>query len=108
MKAPVKIGLIGSQCISAIHAEALKHCAQAHLAAVASSTPGNADSFATRFDIAHAFIVYRQLLARPEIQMVVGGVPNHLHGQAVLAAAATGKHAVIEKPLCLNLAQATG
>ena len=49
---------------------------------------------------------YSDLLARPEIQLVVVGVPNHLHCQIVLDAAAAGKHVVIEKPLCLNLAEA--
>lgn len=106
MKPPVNVGLIGSQFISAIHAEALKHCAHVHLAAVASPTPGNAQAFAQRFGIPAAFTDYRQLLARPEIQMVVVGVPNHLHCQVVLDAAAAGKHIVIEKPLCLNLAEA--
>jgi predicted dehydrogenase len=42
----------------------------------------------------------------PEIRMVVVGVPNDLHCQVVLDAAAAGKHVVIEKPLCLNLAEA--
>ena len=106
MKAPVQVGLIGSQFISSIHAESLQHCAQARLAAVASPTPGNAESFAKRFGIPRAFTDYRQLLAQPEIQLVVVGVPNHLHCQVVLDAASAGKHIVIEKPLCLNLAEA--
>src|SRR5438067_1912172 len=105
-KRPVEVGLIGSQFISAIHAESLKHCPQAKIAAVASPTPGNAARFAGRFGISKACTDYRELLAAPEIQMVVVGVPNDLHCQVVLDAAAAGKHVVIEKPLCLNLAQA--
>lgn len=106
MKQPVRVGLIGSQFISTIHAESLKHCSQAILAAVASPTPGNADKLAQRFAIPAPFEDYRQLLARSDIQMVVVGAPNHLHCQIVLDAAAAGKHVVIEKPLCLNLAEA--
>ena len=41
----------------------------------------------------------------PEIDMVVLGLPNDLHCEAVLAAAAAGKHVVVEKPLALNLAE---
>ena len=37
---------------------------------------------------------------------MVVGVPNHLHCQITLDAAAAGKHVVCEKPLCLNLAEA--
>ena len=38
--------------------------------------------------------------------MVVVGVPNDLHCAVTLDAAAAGKHVVMEKPLCLNLAEA--
>ena len=38
--------------------------------------------------------------------MVVVGAPNDLHCEIVVAAAAAGKHVVIEKPLCLNLNEA--
>ena len=95
MKPPVQVGLIGSQFISSIHAGSLRHCPQAVLAAVASPTPGNAARFAQRFGIPCALTDYRDLLARPEIQLVVVGVPNHLHCQIVLDAAAAGKHIVI-------------
>jgi predicted dehydrogenase len=73
---PVQVGLIGSQFISTIHAESLQRCPQARIAAVASPTPGNAARFADRLGIPSAFTNFRQLLAVPEIQMVVVGVPN--------------------------------
>ncbi len=38
--------------------------------------------------------------------MVVLGVPNDLHCEVTLNAAAAGKHVVCEKPMCLNLAEA--
>ena len=106
MKSPVPVGLIGSQFISTIHAEALQHCPHAVLSAVASPTPGHATQFAQKFGIPVALTDYRQLLDRPEIQLVVIGAPNDLHCQMVIDAAAAGKHVVVEKPLCLNLAEA--
>jgi predicted dehydrogenase len=42
----------------------------------------------------------------PEIDMVVVGAPNRFHCQIALDAAAAGKHIVMEKPLCMNLAEA--
>lgn len=105
-KAAVGVGLIGSQFISSIHAEALRSCSQAAVSAVASPTPGNAAKFAERFGIARSFIDYRQMLELADLDMVVVGAPNHLHCQIALDAAAAGKHIVIEKPLCLNLAEA--
>ena len=106
MEQPVRVGIIGSQFISTIHAEALKRCAHAEIVAVASRTPKHVKEFASKFGIPQTFTDYRQLLARPEIDMVVVGVPNDLHCQVVLDAAAAGKHVVIEKPLCLNLMEA--
>lgn len=106
MPPPVRIGLIGSQFISSVHAEALRQCPQAVLAAVASPTPGHAENFAQRFGIPDAYRDSRELLARPDIQMVVIGAPNDLHCAMTLEAAAAGKHVVVEKPLCLNLAEA--
>jgi myo-inositol 2-dehydrogenase/D-chiro-inositol 1-dehydrogenase len=106
MQSPVRVGIIGSQFISTIHADALQRCAHAEIVAVASRTRQHAQKFASKFNIPRTFTDYRQLLALPEIDLVVVGVPNDLHCQIALDAAAAGKHIVMEKPLCLNLAEA--
>jgi predicted dehydrogenase len=106
MSRKIKVGIIGSQFISHIHTISLKRCAEAELFAVASPTPGNAQSFAARHGIPHHFTDYTKLLAMPEVDMVVVGAPNHVHCAITVAAAAAGKHVVMEKPLCLNLAEA--
>jgi len=46
------------------------------------------------------------MLAMDEIDMVVVGAPNFAHCEITLKAAKAGKHVVVEKPLCLNLADA--
>lgn len=102
----VQVGLIGSGFISSIHAEALKQCVEAELVAVASATPVKAESFARARGIAHHFNDYRRLLEMKELDLVVLGVPNDLHCEITVAAAAAGKHIVLEKPMCLNLAEA--
>lgn len=106
MPQKVRVGLIGSRFISTIHAESLHRCAHAEIVAVASTTPKHVKEFAAKFGIPRAFSDYRQMLAQPDIDMVVVGVPNQLHCQVALDAAAAGKHVVMEKPLCLNLAEA--
>ncbi|HZR18312.1 MAG TPA: Gfo/Idh/MocA family oxidoreductase [Verrucomicrobiae bacterium] len=105
-KDKVRVGLVGSGFISAIHADALKRSADAELLAVASPTPGKAQSFAKQHGMAQHFTDYRKLLELDEIDLVVIGIPNDLHCDAVLQAAAAGKHIVLEKPMCLNLADA--
>jgi predicted dehydrogenase len=102
----VRIGLVGSQFISTIHAESFKRVAGAELFAVASPTGDNAQEFARRHGVRHAFTDYRELLEAPEVDLVVLGCPNHLHCSFTELAAAAGKHVICEKPLCLNLAEA--
>jgi predicted dehydrogenase len=106
MSRKINVGLIGSQFISSIHADSVKRCSDANLFAVASPTAGNAQTFAQRFQMPHAFQDYKKMLEMPEVAMVVLGVPNDLHCQIALDCLAAGKHVVLEKPLCLNLAEA--
>jgi predicted dehydrogenase len=102
----VRVGLIGSQFISALHAEALRACATAELVAVDSPTAGHAQAFAARFGIPQVFTDYRRLVEFEEVDLIVLGAPNDLHCPMTLAAAAAGKHVVCEKSLCMNLAEA--
>lgn len=103
---PVCVGLVGSQFVSTIHAEALKRVPGAELFAVVSPTGDHAEQFARCHGIPRHFRDYRKLLEAPEIDMVVLGCPNRLHCEFTEQAAAAGKHVVCEKPLCLTLAEA--
>lgn len=106
MDKKVGIGLIGSQFVSSIHAEAIKTVADAALLAVCSPTEGHARQFAEKHGIPHYFTDVTHMLALPDIDMVVIGAPNIFHCELTLAAAQAGKHVVVEKPLCMNLAEA--
>jgi predicted dehydrogenase len=106
MKDRIGVGLIGSGFISAIHADALKRCADAQIVAVTSPSTGKAEAFAKKFSIPHHFNDYQKLLEMDEVDLVVIGIPNDRHCEATLAAAAAGKHIVLEKPMCLTLAEA--
>jgi myo-inositol 2-dehydrogenase / D-chiro-inositol 1-dehydrogenase len=102
----VRVGLVGSGFISAIHADSLKRCADAEIVAVASPTKGKAQGFAEKYKIPHHFTDYRKLLDLKEVDLVVIGIPNDLHCEFTVNAAAAGKHIVLEKPMCLTLAEA--
>ena len=104
--AKVKVGLIGTGFIADIHAAAFAMVTDAQVVAVASPAPGKAKAFAGQRGIPKAFEDYRDLLALKEIEMVVLGLPNHLHAQAASDAAEAGKHVVCEKPLCRTLQEA--
>jgi predicted dehydrogenase len=106
MNEKVRVGLVGSGFITSIHADALRRCAGAEIVAVASPTRGKAAAFARRHGIPRHFTDYRKLLELDEVDLVVVGVPNDLHCEVTLNAAGAGKHIVLEKPMCLNLAEA--
>ena len=65
MATPVSVGLIGSQFISAVHAEAVRACPPARRAAVASPTPGHAARLAQRFGIPQVELPFATTAARP-------------------------------------------
>lgn len=107
MSKTVKIGLIGSGFIADIHAHAIREFVpNAEVVAVASKTPGKASRFARERGISSAFEDYRDLLAMPDIDLVMMGVPNDLHCQIACDSARAGKHVVCEKPLCRTLEEA--
>jgi predicted dehydrogenase len=106
MEKKVGVGLVGSQFISTIHAEALRRVADAEVLAVMSPTEGHAKGFAEKFGIPRHFTNLEDMLAMDGLDMVVIGAPNNLHCDITLKAAAAGKHVVVEKPLCMNLGEA--
>src|SRR5207253_7249347 len=101
----VRVGLIGSGFITAIHFEALRHIAGAPVIAVASPSPGHAERFAGELGIPHHFSDYRAVLDLKEVDLVVLGLPNDRHCEVTCRAAEAGKHVVVEKPMALNLAE---
>ncbi len=100
----VGVGIIGSQFISSIHARALQTVREAELIAAASPTKAHVENFGRQFGIPKTFTDYRGVLDCPEVDVIVVGIPNDLHCEVVTAAAAAGKHVIIEKPFALNLA----
>ena len=102
----IGIGLIGSQFISTIHAEALKMVSDASIVAVMSPTKSNVKKFAAQFNIPNWYTNLDDFLVNETIDLVVIGAPNYLHCEITLKVAKAKKHLVVEKPLCLNLHEA--
>jgi predicted dehydrogenase len=70
--------------------------------AIASRSLSRAQSTADMLGIERAHGSYEDLLADPEIEAVYIPLPNHLHAEWAIAAAAAGKHVLCEKPLALT------
>jgi predicted dehydrogenase len=49
---------------------------------------------------------WRRVVEHPDVNLIVVATPDALHHEAVMAAAAAGKHVVCEKPVGMNVAEA--
>ncbi|CAN0583516.1 unnamed protein product, partial [Laminaria digitata] len=109
---PVRVGLIGSGWISEQHIAACEASPHTQVVALADyprdrgGRAGRGEALASKAGIARYFADYHDMLADPEVEMVTVGLPNALHAEVTLAALDAHKHVVVEKPLCLSLADA--
>jgi predicted dehydrogenase len=101
------VALLGAGFIADIHAESYhRFVPDARVTAVYSRTDARARAFAERHHIPRWFTDVDRLIAEAECEIVDVCVPNRLHHRAVLAAAAAGKHVIIEKPFAMTLEEA--
>jgi predicted dehydrogenase len=73
---------------------------------VYSRTESRGRAFSERWDIPEFTTDMAAAIRHPETDVVVVGIPNHLHEEAVAAVAAAGKAVLVTKPLGRNAAEA--
>jgi myo-inositol 2-dehydrogenase / D-chiro-inositol 1-dehydrogenase len=102
-----RVALLGTGFIASIHAECYERFVHdAQVVAVYSRSMEKAQAFSVKHGIKSAFDDMNALLLQTDCDVIDICLPNHLHYDTCLAAARAGKHVIIEKPLCLSLAQA--
>ena len=85
---------------------AIQRARRTRVVAVASREPGRATEYAAALGIARTHGSYEALLADPEVDAVYIPLPNDMHLEWTLKAAAAGKHVLCEKPLAMSSADA--
>jgi predicted dehydrogenase len=98
MKSKHGFGIIGLGAIAGIHAAALRQMDNAELTGVFDTIP----KYAAAFTEKHGGRPYDDLesfLKCPEIEFVTITTPSALHQDAAIAAARSGKHIIVEKPM---------
>lgn len=102
-----RVFLVGAGFIADIHAESYhRFVPDAEIVGVYSRSEARARAFAEKHRIAGWSTNLDETLAREDYDIADICLPNYLHAGAVIAAATTGKHIILEKPLCLTLEQA--
>ena len=97
----VGIGMLGSGFIGEFHTLGLRYIPNARVVANYGAGAERRDAFAERFG-SRAFDSIEGVCADPEVDLVVVSLPNHLHLEAVRAAALNGKGVACTKPLGRN------
>jgi predicted dehydrogenase len=100
MSEPTKIGILGCGVISGIYIENSTKLPDVELAAVADVNPAAARYRADQYGIERA-LSPEELLADPEIEIVINLTPNRLHAQISTQVLEAGKHVYSEKPLAV-------
>ncbi|MFN2433516.1 MAG: Gfo/Idh/MocA family protein [Gemmatimonadota bacterium] len=103
--APVRFGVVGCGGIGRWHARNIRLLPGLELAAVADPDP-QARARAGRDFGAPACAGADELLARGDVDAVSICAPPAVHAHLIEAAAAAGKHVLVEKPLALTVVQA--
>jgi len=98
---PAKVGLVGCGAISARYIENSKQFEAFDIVAVADLRPDAAKARAEEFGVPKAYTP-EELLADPEIEIVLNLTSHAAHGQVGLAALEAGKHVYHEKPFVVH------
>lgn len=99
----IRWGLLGTARINRSLIPAVRAARRNQLVAVASRSLEKAQEYAREWKIPNAHGSYEALLDDPNIDAVYIPLPNNLHVEWVLKAAAAGKHVLCEKPLALSV-----
>jgi predicted dehydrogenase len=105
--APLRWGILSTARIARTRfVPGVRAGSEGTVAAVASRDAGRARAMATELSIPRAHGSYEALLADPEVDAVYIGLPNGLHPEWTVRAAAAGKHILCEKPVARTRADA--
>jgi len=94
--------VLGSGFVADFYMDGLRDVRNAEVVANYSRSEERAREFAEKYGIARPYTSIEQLCADDGVELVVIGLPNHVHLDAVRIAAAAGKAIVCTKPLARN------
>ncbi|MER7453619.1 Gfo/Idh/MocA family oxidoreductase [Nocardia beijingensis] len=104
----IRVGVVGaSGWANSSHLPALTALAEFDVTAVATTNQASADRAAATHGARHAFADADELVAHPDVDLVVVSVKASGHAAVIRAALAAGKHVVSEWPLGVDAAEAS-
>lgn len=101
----VNVGVIGAGLFGELHARVYFESPKCNLLAVADTRRQRAEEVATKYHTS-AYADWRKLLERKDIEAVSIVTPEDQHTDLALAAAESGKHILVEKPIATRIRDA--
>src|SRR5438309_388107 len=103
----LNVGIIGAGGIAQkLHLPEIARTPGLRVTCLAGRKEHRLRSLAERFDVPHTTTDYRALLADDRIEGVIIATPHPLHVRWGLKALKAGKHILMQKPLCGDMAEA--
>lgn len=105
----IRWGIIGCGDVARRRvAQAIQQEPRSELVAVNRRDETKLRDFARDFNVPQSFTSADALIASPDIDAVYIATPVNLHRPQTLAAAAAGKHVLVEKPMAMSVAECDG
>ncbi|MFZ0061515.1 MAG: Gfo/Idh/MocA family oxidoreductase [Pyrinomonadaceae bacterium] len=102
----IGIGIIGAGFARTTQIPGFRDCMSARVVAIASKHRERAAEVADEFDIENVAVDWREIIARPDVDLVSVVTPPVTHKEMTLAALDQGKAVLCEKPMAMNAAEA--
>jgi predicted dehydrogenase len=98
----IQVGIIGAgNFATSVHLPNLERLKKHYqIRAICNRTGHKAQAIVTRFGAEYGSTDYREIVADPNIDLVMICTRHNLHGPMVLESLEAGKHTFVEKPLC--------
>lgn len=105
MKDHLQFGIVGCGMIARYHAVAIRQTDRCSLLGACSKTYASTETFSQEVGCT-PFASYEEMLAQPELDVVVICSSSGEHFRQAKEALEAGKHVIVEKPMCLTMADA--
>jgi predicted dehydrogenase len=103
----IGVGIVGYGLAGrSFHAPFIEAVDGLRLAAVATSDPARRQRAATEHPGAAILAGVDELLARPDVEVVVVASPNRTHVPIGIRALASGRHVIVDKPMAMDVPEA--
>jgi len=102
ISSPIGTALIGCGKVGLTHAQALAELPESRFVAVFDKNEAHAQAIATQYGT-EVYTDLQAMLQRSDVQMATICTPNHTHPEMVEACAEAGVHALVEKPMAIDL-----